>query len=102
MGDSVLPLIMYHTSSSYLWVNKGCALVILFQAHSFNVPKIGRALLLGQIWESLVFRLHSKFGQIHLSIEASVTTTGTAHYEHHRLVLEPKKLNFREYPKGTK
>ncbi len=34
-------------------------------------------LLWGQIWESLVLRLHSKFGQIHLSIEASVTTTGT-------------------------
>ncbi len=55
--------------------NMGCALVIHFRSAPFNVPTWAGHLLWGQIWESLVFRLHSKFGQIHLSIEASVTTT---------------------------
>ena len=29
---------MYHNPSSYLWVNKGCALVILFQFRSLYIP----------------------------------------------------------------
>ncbi len=56
--------------SSCLWVNMGCAQVILFQVRSLSVPQKTGHLLRDHFWECLVFRLHSKIGQIHLSVEA--------------------------------
>ena len=67
----------YHTSSSYLRVNMGCALVTLFQVRSLYVPTKDRSPLQGRFWESLVFRLHSEIDQINLSIEAQ--------WDHHML-----------------
>ena len=51
---------MYHYSSSYLWVNIGCALVITFQVHSFNVPSRDRLPFMGAfLGVPIVFRLHN-------------------------------------------
>ncbi len=63
---------MYHTSSSYLQVNIGCALIILFQAHSFNVLKIGRPPFMGS---NLGVPSLGQIHFMHFSIEARVTTT---------------------------
>ena len=57
----------------------GCALITSFQVRSLYVPTKDRSPLWGHFWESLVFRLHSKIGQIHLSIEAQC--------DHHILII---------------
>ncbi len=48
-----------------------CFWLVVFQVHVFNVPLV-RLHLVGQIQGVLSSKYHSKFGQIHLSIEASV------------------------------
>ncbi len=53
-------------SSSYLRVNMGCALVILFQVRSLNVPIKDRSPLTGPFLGVPSLQI----GQIHLSIEA--------------------------------
>ncbi len=56
-------------STSCLRVNMGCALDIVLQGPP-TLPQ-RRGYLLGACFrESLVIRLHSEIGQIHLSIEA--------------------------------
>ncbi len=50
---SIYTLHTNHASSSYLRVNMGCALVILFQVHSLYVPTKDRLPLRGHFWESL-------------------------------------------------
>ncbi len=49
----------------------GRALIILFQVRSLYVPTKDRSPFTGPfLGVPIVFRLHSKIGQIHLSIEA--------------------------------
>ncbi len=57
------------SSSSYLRVNIGCALAIVFQVRSLQVPPFEVCFR-----ESLVFRLHSEIDKIHLSTEAQCGT----------------------------
>ncbi len=66
-----------HFSSSYLRVNMGCALAIVFQVHSLYVPKENRSPSRGHFWETLVIvQITLEIGQNHLSIEAQC--------DHHR------------------
>ena len=48
----------------------------VFQIRSLYVPTKDRSPLQGNFWESLVFRLHSEIGQIHLSINPPGETRG--------------------------
>ena len=66
MAGKCRPLLWFHFIAKRIWV---VPFGYSFQVHSFNVPTYAGHLLWGQIWESLLFRLHSKFGQIHLSID---------------------------------
>ncbi len=57
-------------ASSYLRVNMGCALVIVFQGRSLYVPTKNRSPSRGHFWESQVIWITLEIGQNHLSIEA--------------------------------
>ncbi len=60
--------------SSYLRVNMGCALAIVFQVRSLNVPNITGYPTWSLFPGVPSFRLHSEINQIHLSIEAQCGT----------------------------
>ncbi len=61
-------------------------------AHSMFPQKTGN-LLRGHFWESLVFRLHSKIGQIHLSIEAQCDHHNTRSFPLHRSDCEERYVS---------
>ncbi len=64
-----VPVFSAFPSSSYLLVNMGCALAIVYQVHSLYVPTKNRSPSWGHFWESLVIYSTLEIGQNHLSIE---------------------------------